>query len=198
MKQTIRHETFETNSSSYHSLAIRKLTELPKPREITPGEDLTISTDIKINYIGYTESYSYVARGTYEKAQLVLRFMGYDLEEQLDDLITDDEWKTETFPGSGYYNYDWDKKRNLYRERIYEAPLIQAFVKAIKRFIGEAYSVIFEFSGTLFETVSDSNESIETVFGVENITDVDALADRFYEIIFDNNVEMVEECESNE
>lgn len=200
MKQSIRIETFETNSSSYHTLSIRKTSDMPKPIEIEKGKDLTIGTKIRKHYIGDTSSYINVSKGSYAKAQSVLRFMGYELEDQLGKLIEDSEWKVETYPGSNQYSYEWEIRYKLYRERFYNAPLIQAFVKAIKRHIGEEFNVNIELEecGDVIHVVSDDGCSTSDVFGVKDLTDVDKLADRFYDIIFNEDIEMVEECESNE
>ena len=75
MKQTIRIKTFETNSSSYHTLSIYYSKDKPKQKQIIKGQDLVIDTSIAYKTIGYTESYNYVAYNSYTKAQLVLRFI---------------------------------------------------------------------------------------------------------------------------
>ena len=194
MKQTIRINCFETNSSSYHSLSIN----IVKPTdEIIPGKDLTISSKINIRYIGDTSSYVYVARGSYEKAQLILRFISGEVEEQVDALIDDTEWKN----GSDDFNhYDWDRLYELRKAHIYEIPLIKAFVKKIKDYIGD-YNVNIELSksGTL-ESVYDSNKSIYDILNVtgDDLNNVDTMSNLFKDYIFNNNIEIVEECESNE
>lgn len=197
MKQTIREKCFETNSSSYHTLTIQKIkNDIPR-KEIKKGEDLIINEKITYKTIGYTESYCYIGRSTYEKAQLVLRFMGYVLEEQLDALVDRDSY--ENSDGS----WDYEKRNSIMKEKFYEAPLIKAFVKAIKRYIGEDFNVIIEFSQEyppFIETVGDESKSLYELLEInkEDLNNVDILTDKFYNIIFDNSIEMIEECESNE
>lgn len=197
MKQTIRLETFETNSSSYHTLSIYKNSSIPKPREIIKGEDLVINTKIPKKTIGYTESYSFIGITTYNKAQMVLRFMGYKLENQLDNLVDEKEYLNE----HGYWDHE---KRNVCFEKVfYKAPLIQAFVKAIKKFIGEDKNVTIEFtcsSSPFIDQVSDEAESVADLFRVneDDLTNVNLMADKFYEIIFNDDFVMEEVCESNE
>lgn len=42
MRQTIRIKTFETNSSSYHTLSIYYSKDKPKQKQIIKGQDLVI------------------------------------------------------------------------------------------------------------------------------------------------------------
>lgn len=197
MKQTIREKCFETNSSSYHTLTIQKIKDDIPRREIEKGKDLIINEKIVYKTIGYTESYCYIGRGTYEKAQLLLRFMGYELEDQLDELVDRDSYQNI----DGSWNYE--ERNSLIKDKFYEAPLIKAYVKAIKRYIGEEFNVRIEFSQKyppFLETVCDEDKSLYELFGVnkEDLTNVDLLADRFYDIIFNPEIEIIEECESNE
>ena len=196
MKQSIRIETFETNSSSYHTLSINKKSDKPKPRQIIKGQDLVINNHIDYKTIGYTESYNFVGTGSYEKAQMVLRFMGYepenyfDKQEELKPLYKDED---------GYRN--WNKYEKVFKEHFYEIPLIKAFVNAIKRYIGEDRNVTIEFNSSdepYIEIVSDEGVSTSDLFGVDDLTDIEKLTDTFYNIIFNDDIEMVEECQSNE
>lgn len=197
MKQTIREKCFETNSSSYHTLTIQKIKDDIPRREIEKGKDLIINEKIVYKTIGYTESYCYIGRSTYEKAQLLLRFMGYELEDQLDELVDRDSYQNT----DGSWNYE--QRNSLIKDKFYEAPLIKAYVKAIKRYIGEEFNVRVEFSRKyppFLETVCDECKSLYDLFGVnkEDLTNVNLLADRFYDIIFNPEIEIIEECESNE
>ena len=196
MKQTVRYNTFETNSSSYHSLSIQKIKD-KNIREIEKGKDLTINTTIKYKTIGDTESYEFIGRGSYNKAKMVLRFMGYELDNQLENIVdeklytnADDTW-------------DYDKRNELLKANFYNIPLIQGFVKAIKRYIGEDKNVTIEFTSNTdpyIERIDDEEKSLCDIFNIseEDYQNVDKLADTFYNVIFDNNIEMIEECESNE
>lgn len=196
MRQTVRYNTFETNSSSYHSLSIQKIKD-ENIQEIEKGKDLTINTTINYKTIGYTESYEFIGRGSYNKAKMVLRFMGYELDNQLENIVdeklytnADDTW-------------DYDKRNELLKANFYNIPLIQGFVKAIKRYIGEDRNVTIEFTSNrdpYIERVDDEEKSLSDIFNIseEDYQNVDKLADTFYNIIFDNSIEMIEECESNE
>ena len=197
MKQTIRIKTFETNSSSYHTLSIYYSKDKPKQQEIIKGRDLIIDTKITYKTIGYTESYNYVAYNSYTKAQLVLRFIGRVIEEQLEDMIDSKEYSDERG------NWIWDKKNELEKSVFYRVPVVEAFVKAIKRYIGEDRYVSIQFterSAPFIDYVYDESKSISEIFGVEesSLSNVDIMSEVFYNIIFNNEVEMSEECESNE
>ena len=196
MKQTVRYNTFETNSSSYHSLSVQKIKD-ENIQQIEKGKDLTINTTINYKTIGYTESYEFIGRGSYNKAKMVLRFMGYELDNQLEDVI--DEKLYTNADGT----WDYDKRNELLKANFYNVPLIQGFVKAIKRYIGEDRNVTIEFTSNrdpYIERVDDEEKSLCDIFNIneEDYQNVDKLADTFYNIIFDNNIEMIEECESNE
>lgn len=199
MKQVIRDNVFETNSSTYHTLTIRKINYDTKGREIEKGRDLIINNSeiVKTKFPTWSESYVSTARSTYEKAQLVLRFMGYELENQLDELVDKKEYSDDQ--GNWLHN----KRDELFKSRFYDTPLIQGFVKAIKRYIGEDRRVIIEFNDDwtpYIEIVSDEAKSIYEIFNInkEDLTNAEKLADIFYNIIFNPDVEMIEKCESNE
>ena len=69
MKQNIRIETFETNSSSYHTLSIVNVKDtLEEHKEIIKGKDLIITSKVKRETFSYTSSYQYIAKSNYEKA----------------------------------------------------------------------------------------------------------------------------------
>ena len=58
MKQCIRVETFETNSSSYHTLAIVNTKNLREEhREIIKGQDVEITSNVERETLGWSESY---------------------------------------------------------------------------------------------------------------------------------------------
>ena len=197
MKQTIRIKTFETNSSSYHTLSIYYSKDKPKQKQIIKGQDLVIDTSIAYKTIGYTESYNYVAYNSYTKAQLVLRFIGRVIEEQLRDIVDCKEYSDEKG------NWIWDKKNELEKSVFYRVPVVEAFVKAIKRYIGEDRYVVIQFterSAPFIDYVCDEGKSVSEIFGTEekNLSDVNIMTEVFYNVIFNDEIEMSEECESNE
>ena len=197
MKQAIRIKTFETNSSSYHTLSIYYSKDKPKQKQIIKGQDLVIDTSIAYKTIGYTESYNYVAYNSYTKAQLVLRFIGRVIEEQLRDIVDCKEYSDERG------NWIWDKKNELEKSVFYRVPVVEAFVKAIKRYIGEDRYVVIQFterSAPFIDYVCDEGKSVSEIFGTEekNLSDVNIMTEVFYNVIFNDEIEMSEECESNE
>lgn len=197
MKQTIRIKTFETNSSSYHTLSIYYSKDKPKQKQIIKGQDLVIDTSIAYKTIGYTESYNYVAYNSYTKAQLVLRFIGRLIEEQLRDIVDCKEYSDERG------NWIWDKKNELEKSVFYRVPVVEAFVKAIRRYIGEDRYVVIQFterSAPFIDYVCDECKSVSEIFGTEekNLSDVNIMTEVFYNVIFNDEIEMSEECESNE
>ena len=197
MRQTIRIKTFETNSSSYHTLSIYYSKDKPKQKQIIKGQDLVIDTKINYKTIGYTDSYSYVAYNSYAKAQLVLRFIGRVIEEQLEDMIDSKEYSDKKG------NWIWDKKNELEKSVFYRVPIVEAFVKAIRRYIGEDRYVVIQFTETsapFIDYVCDEGKSVSEIFGTEekNLSDVNIMTEVFYSVIFNDEIEICEECESNE
>lgn len=198
MKQTIRFETFETNSSSYHSLSISHVSEQPKPLEIEKDKDLTVNTKINVKYIGYTESYCFTAKGSYEKAQLILRFIAGMLENQFEEVVDEKLYIDE----NGHWNLE--KRDQVFKDNFYNLPLIKAYVNAIKQYIGDNHEVKFEFNGKwipFLDMVSDDAKANYEVFNLQNKDDlknVEIMTRVINDAIFNPNIEITEECESNE
>ena len=189
MKQTIRIKTFETNSSSYHTLSIYYSKDKPKQKQIIKGQDLVIDTKINYKTIGYTESYNYVAYNSYTKAQLVLRFIGSVIEEQLRDIVDCKEYSDERG------NWIWDKKNELEKSVFYRVPVVEAFIKAIRRYIGEDRYVTIQFTeryAPFIDYVCDEGKSVSKIFGVEekDLSDVNIMTEVFYNVIFNDEIEM--------
>ena len=206
MKQCIRVETFETNSSSYHTLAIVNTKNLREEhREIIKGQDLEITSNVKRETLGWSESYQYIAKSNYEKAQCILRFIAFDVEHQLDKMIDESEYTNinePKFTDDGCYNlnrFNFNRKQILKNERFYDVPLIKAFINAIKRYIGEEYKVII-IEGNALDGISDEEKSLEDLFNVseDDLKNVEIMTDKFYDIIFNPDYVIREDCESNE
>lgn len=198
MKQTIRFKTFETNSSSYHSLSISHVNEQPKPLEIEKDKDLTVSTKINVKYIGYTESYCFTAKGSYEKAQLILRFIAGMLENQFEEVIDEKLYIDE----NGHWNIE--KRDQVFKDNFYNLPLIKAYVNAIKQYIGDNHEVKIEFNDKwipFLDMVSDDAKANYEIFNLQNKDDlknVEIMTRVINDAIFNPNIEITEECESNE
>ena len=197
IKQVIRYKTFETNSSSYHTLSIYKRSAQPVKKEIIKGQDLVINNHINYKTIGDTESYVFVGTSSYEKAQMVLRFIGYELDSYFDNNVDDSLYSTED------RGWDWNIREKLFKDMFYDFPLIKAFVNAVKRYIGEDKNVTIEFNNSdqpYIEAVYNESAYTYQLFKVEkeDLTNVDKMTDVFYDIIFNPDIEMSEECDSNE
>ena len=100
-------------------------------------------------------------------------------------------------------NWIWDKKNELEKSVFYRVPVVEAFVKAIKRYIGEDRYVVIQFterSAPFIDYVCDEGKSVSEIFGTEekNLSDVNIMTEVFYNVIFNDEIEMSEECESNE
>lgn len=206
MKQNFRIKTFETNSSSYHTLSIVNIKNTSENhKEITKGEDLVITSRVKRETFSYTSSYLYTAKNNYEKAQCILRFIADKVEEQLMAMVDRSEYvnldEPEYIKGEWNVNrVDYEKYHALQDERFYQVPLIKAFVNAIKRYIGENYDVIIPERRNL-EGVYDEGKSLDEIFGLdsyEELDDVELMTNKFYDIIFNPDYIIKEECESNE
>ena len=191
MKQVIRKNTFETNSSSYHTISIIKNSNLKdKLKVIKPNEDLVIDTDINIDYLGDTSSYVFTARTNYEKAQVLLRYLASELDNQLDEL----------FEKTGK-DLSYNERQLWYKEHFYETPLIKAFIKAIKKYIGEDNEVEIKLTKSyspFIEQIWDEATSFDEAIGVQDLNDVDLVSSVLYSYIFEDDFLIRESCESNE
>lgn len=191
MKQIIRKNTFETNSSSYHTISIIKNNNLKdKLKVIKPNEDLVIDTDIDVDYLNDTSSYVFTARTNYERAQVLLRYLASELDDQLDELFE----KTDK-------DVSYDERQLWDKEHFYELPLIKAFIKAIKKYIGEDYKVEIKLTkdySPFIEQIWDEATSFDEAIGVQDLNDVDLVSSVLYTYIFTNDFLIRETCESNE
>ncbi len=127
MKQVIRIETFETNSSSYHSISIRRKSDAEKEvlEEIEFGKVTTLTGKIKYKTIGYTESYCFTSRTKLDKANMLCRYISARMDDLIYDLPEYDELS----------NIKDDKERKEARRQLgLNQPLFTALVKAIKNY----------------------------------------------------------------
>lgn len=192
MKQTVRFETFETNSSSYHSVSIHRKSfkEEPKPWEITVGQPTELDGVINYKTIGYTSSYTYTSRTKLDKANMILRL--------LDGEINDWVWETEEYnnlPEGMPYEVKKVEKRKI----ALKCPILLAMKEVIQEYTQA--DVTFKFadrSGDFFPSVYPENFDIKTDLGVYDIESMEQLTTAFKKIIFDDDFEITEECESNE
>lgn len=194
MKQTIREKTFETNSSSYHSISIRRKSDKEKEilQEIEVGKETVLTGKIKYKTIGYTESYSFTSRTKLDKANMLCRYISAEIENAIYDLPEYDTYVDTA--------KDDKERRERKRELGIKHPLFSALVKAIEKYTGAP--VKFDFNGNRwddwFEPVYSETESLQDLVKTKDFDNEEFLTQAYYDIIFDDDIEITEECESNE
>lgn len=193
MKQVIRIETFETNSSSYHSISIRRKSDAEKEvlEEIEFGKVTTLTGKIKYKTIGYTESYCFTSRTKLDKANMLCRYISARMDDLIYDLPEYDELS----------NIKDDKERKEARRQLgLNQPLFTALVKAIKNYTNA--DVKFDFKtadwNDWFEPVWAENADLYDIIGTKETENEDVLVEAYTKVIFDDDLEIIEECESNE
>lgn len=196
MKQTIRFETFETNSSSYHSIAIRRKSDEEKLEEIEVGKETILTGKINYKAIGYTASYSFVSRTKLDKANMLCRYISAAMDSWLDECDDYDD----------YINYinessDYEERRLRRREVGLKQPLFTALEKAITNYTNAP--VVFDFSKTdrwedWFEAIYDECKDLSNIIGTSDYRNEEVLIEAYTKVIFDDDLEIIEECESND
>ena len=193
MKQTIRIETFETNSSSYHSISIRKKSDKKVLQEIEVGKETILTGKIDYKTIGYTESYSFVSRTKLDKANMLCRYISAVMQSWLDECDDYDEYINN--------GADSDERRARRKEVGLKQPLFTALKKAITNYTNAP--VNFDFSKApkwedWFESVYDESKDLSDIIGISDYSNEEKLVEAYSRVIFDDDLEIIEECESNE
>lgn len=195
MKQTIRDNTFETNSSSYHSISIRRKSDAEKEKltEIEIGKETILTGKIKYKKIGYTESYCFVSRTKLDKANMLCRYISAAMDNWLDNCDDYDDYINEP--------EDWDERRARRKEVGLKQPLFTALEKAITNYTNAP--VIFDFSksdrwNNWFEQIYAEDNDLSDIIGTEDYANEEKLIEAYTKVIFDDDIELIEECESNE
>lgn len=193
MKQVVRIETFETNSSSYHSISIRRKSDAEKEilEEIEFGKVTTLTGKIKYKTIGYTESYCFVSRTKLDKANMLCRYISAKVDDLIYDLPEYDELEK--------IKSDYERKQA--RIKIgFSQPLFTALQKAISNYTKA--DVVFEPNANTwndwFEPIYGEDNDLYDIIGTEDFTNEDVLIEAYTKVIFDDDIELIEECESNE
>ena len=191
MKQSIRIECFETNSSSYHTITIKRTSQRPKLRDIEIGKETEITGVINKRCIGDTSSYLYTSLNKLDKANMLVRYFGYEFDDWLYSEEIYNQFKGMTD----------DEKQEKVLELAYEFPYYKAIVECISNYTG--CKTILKPSenrywSSLFNCVSDDGMSIETILGINSSITHEELVEKFNNIIFDDDYVIIEECESNE
>ena len=191
MKQTVRFETFETNSSSYHSVSIhRKSFKEERITEYEIGKPITLDGVIEYKTIGYTSSYTYTSRSKLDKANMILRLIDGEIEEWV--------WDTEEYnnlPESMSY----EDKRKKKKEIALKCPLLIAMKQVVEEYIQAECTFKFtDRNGDFFPAVYPEDFDIETNLEIDDIENIERVSKSFKKYIFNDDFEITEECESNE
>ena len=195
MKQTIRPKTFETNSSSYHSITIRKKKDNMPKDNIVKGKPTKLSGKVDIKTIGYTSSYQYISTNALDKANMLLRYMGSDIECRwiYDQEAYDKLCDTIRYNEPGY--------KEAYIEILKDYKPLQVMLKVISEYTGEETTVDFSHPASPYiDTVCDENKGLDDLLDLNGseMEDEDMLHAALNWVIFNDDVEIIEECESNE
>ena len=194
MKQTIRFETFETNSSSYHSVSIHRkgYRKEEEPLEFEIGKPITLDGRIKYKTIGDTDSYIFTSRTKLDKTNMLLRY----IDDRIDDWVCEQP-EYEKIDRSKLEYHDIKK---IKRELALRCPLIVALKELIEEYIQA--EVTFRFSenwSDYFDSVYPEDLSVYDIFKLDDagLGDVAKIKEAYKNIIFDDEIEITEECESN-
>ena len=182
MKQVIRIETFETNSSSYHSISIRRKSDAEKEvlEEIELGKVTTLTGKIKYKTIGYTESYCFTSRTKLDKANMLCRYISAQMDELIYDLPGYDELS----------NIKDDAERKQARTKLgFSQPLFTALQKAISNYTKA--DVVFEPNADSwndwFYPVWGEDADLYDIIGTKETENEDVLVEAYTKVIFDDD-----------
>ena len=191
MKQTVRFETFETNSSSYHSVSIhRKSFKEERIPEFEIGKPVALDGVIEYKTIGYTSSYTYTSRSKLDKANMILRLIDGEIEEWV--------WDTEEY-NSLPESMSYEDKRKKKKEIALKCPLLIAMKQVVEEYIQAECTFKFtDRNGDFFPAVYPEDFDIETNLEIDDIENIERVAKSFKKYIFNDDFEITEECESNE
>ena len=82
------------------------------------------------------------------------------------------------------------------KQRFYNVPIVVAYVDALKRYIGEEYTVTIILTSDYepFIDYVSFEDTTEDVLGIEkkDLTDIEKLTEFFYKIIFDDEMQIVD------
>ena len=183
MKQVIRENCFETNSSSEHTITICNIKD-KKNKEIEKGKDLIIKP-LNSSVMEDKFSYTYIAVGSYRKAQILLCLISHEVETQLCKLVPYTEER------------DCNEIVEERKQNFYNTPIIKAYEKAIKKYIGNRHKVIIEFTDEFdpFIDCISFDDSLYEILGLEkeeDLEDITKLSEVFYNIIFNDEIEIID------
>lgn len=194
MKQTIRLETFETNSSSYHSVSIHRkgYRKEEEPLEFEIGKPVTLDGRIKYKTIGGTDSYTFTSRTKLDKTNMLLRY--------IDDKIEDWVCEQPEYEAMDRTKLEYRGIRETKRRISLNCPLIVALKELIEEYIQA--EVTFRFSenwNDYFDSVYPEDLSVYDIFKLDDagLEDITKLKEAYRDIIFNDEIEITEECESN-
>lgn len=175
MKQTIRLDTFETNSSSYHTISLVDTTKQQYGKFIIKGEPLVleISNDLPKLTIKYYYGHYSEYKTDYEKAVAI-------------NLLLLDKWvdEAEDYIWKEHRDKSYSERQEIIKEQIKELPLYKAFINALKRYAEtDDVTVILDNYETLRDDMRDNLRVLE-LDGYEG----KPLEDKIIEIISSPNL----------
>lgn len=196
MKQTIRYSTFETNSSSYHTITIGKRKDKGPLDDIVKGNPTMLSGIIKPKHIGYTSSYSHISRNKLEKANMLLRYIAAQIDYTW---IYDQEAYDQL---CDKYKYHDPEYREEYIKIIENYLPLKTLKKVISDYTGEETIINYrtDIGSPYIEVISDDNQDLADLLGLHEseMEDEDLVYAAISWIVLNDEVEITEECESNE
>lgn len=196
MKQTIREQTFETNSSSYHSVTIHSVESYKPAVEIEKGKITELDGEIIYKTIGSSSSYSYTSRSMLDKANMLLRVIASDIEghwiydqPDYDNIVCK-------------FDYRSDERKKAYIDLVQTCPMIVALKDSISNYTNAATIIKFDttIGSPYLQTVYDCDNYLHEILHINrgDLDDVDRLTEVFTDIIFNDKIQITEECESND
>lgn len=196
MKQTIRNNVFETNSSSYHTITIGKIKNREPLDNIVKGNPTMLSGIIKPKHIGGTSSYIHTSRNKLEKANMLLRYIAAEIDytwiynQKAYDELCDK------------YRYHDPEYREEYIKIIENYLPLKILKKVISDYTGEETIINYrtDIGSPYIEVISDDNQDLASLLSLHDseMEDEDLLYAAISWIVLNDEVEITEECESNE
>ena len=186
MKVTIRYNTFETNSSSYHTVTI---SEKPTNLRYTLLEDMKqilLDGNFRRDCIGSTGCYSTTAITNYEKANMILAILVSDIERYVDEKL----------------DYSGTKEEKM--ECALNSPYVKILMNAINRRVDAPIEIRFVDTYNFVDhAIYDEDSSLDDFLNlpeVEEIDDVDLTPciDKMEELIFNDSIDLKIDYETND
>lgn len=207
----IRLNTFETNSSSYHTLTVTKVKPIIKEDII--GDDLIIKTVRQGNCNRTWEFNTPIT-----KLKSLLNFLSYRIEEQAEAMfeVTDSRYKKSKSHIEVRFNEVMQEDENWYitdeegfyfssltakerQEFFNKTSIVKALIKLIKNRLGKnlilKYDDINVFDSDCFD---QDLTDLKKGYKKEDFNNKEFLYNLFEDIIFNDEIILEHECQTNE